>query len=97
MFGSCGPVPEELLGKEGSARADVTKTSEEVRRGLAFCSAATGRTRSEAAQHMGREHTCRTPLSHDLQGSFRPGMCQAGVLGVTRVTHHSRRNHHLPS
>lgn len=31
--------------------------------------------------------------AHDLQGSFRPAMCQAGVLGVTSVTHYSRRNH----
>lgn len=31
--------------------------------------------------------------AQDLQGSFRLEMCQAGVLGVTSVTHYSRRNY----
>lgn len=90
MFGSCGPVPEELLREKGNSRAYMTKEAlGEVPKGLAYTEQleAAGCSLSEAETH---GHTCMTTLS---QGSFRLAICQAGMLGSDRCHTHSRRNH----
>lgn len=63
----------------------MMKDLEEVPKGLAFhteqLEAARLLTLRGCTTHGQTEHTCRMLLSHDLQGSSRPAMRQAGVLG----------------